>query len=59
MGCMDPLMIQLTKIVCAFMAKNGFAESIESVSFSILIKDVSHLLTSNLRTNEKMDSILI
>ena len=59
MGCMDPLMIQLTKMVCGFMAKNGIAESIESVSFSILIKDVCHLLTSNLRTNEKMDSILI
>lgn len=56
---MDPLMIQLTKMVCGFMAKNGIAESIESVLFSILIKDVCHLLTSNLRTNEKMDSILI
>ena len=58
MGCMDPLMIQLTKIVCGFIAKNGIVESIESVLFSILIKDVCHLLTSNLRTNEKMDSIL-
>ena len=56
---MFPLTILLSKIVYGFMAKNGFAKSIESVSFSMLIKDVCHLLPSNLRANEKMDSAQI
>lgn len=52
---MFPLMILLSKIVCGFMTKNRFVENIESVPFSMLIKDACHLLTFNLRTNEKID----
>ena len=48
-----PLAAQIPQMVFSLIAENGFAVSVKPAAFSIVIRDVFHLLTPNLRESEK------
>lgn len=48
---------QIPQIGSDLVAENGFAESVKPAAFSIIVRDVFHFLTPNLRESEKQGPV--
>lgn len=57
LGFSVPLAAQIPQVSSGLVTENGFAESVKPAAFSITIKGVLHLLTPDLRENEKQGPV--